>query len=710
MKGSLFHLGFIMTLTTFQFLAFIVSSSSSSSSSSSNSFIECLEKYQYSNNPSNPISSSVIYTQNHSSYSSLLQTYIRNLRFNTSATPKPRLILTPKHVSHIQAAVLCAKSHSLQMKIRSGGHDYEGLSYVSFDTPHHHFFILDMFNFRSVHVSIQHESAWVQAGAILGEVYYKIANKSKTHAFPAGVCPTVGVGGHFGGGGYGNLMRKYGLSIDNIVDAKLVNVNGKLLDRKSMGEDLFWAITGGGGSSYGVVLSYKIKLVRVPEKVTVFRISRRYSENFADLIYSYQRIVAELPKELFIRLTLDVVNNTNRATFYALFLGNSKELVSSTMKLNFPELGLTRIHCFEMSWIESVLFWTNFPIGTPVEVLLSRVPQVLTHLKRKSDFVRDPIPKEGLEFIFEKMVELKTPMLTFNPYGGRMGEIPMWEKPFPHRQGNIAKLQYATNWDEDGEEAENYYLNLTRLLYYYMTPAVYLDIGNYQDMIKSANYYFNLTMINVDVRAVNYGVKYFKDNFYRLVKIKTRVDPDNFFRNEQSIPVLFPTKKELVKIKTKVDPHKYTMVVLYTISGTKRTAGASFKALFLGDSNKLISLMKMNFPELGLRKEDCKEMSWIKSVLVWEGFQNAFKMKSVSAFKMKSDYVKTPISKDGIERILQKTKDSANISMMFNPYGGKMSEIPESEIAFPHRAGNIYKIQYLLYWNEMGAVSDNSNP
>ncbi|KAK4491544.1 hypothetical protein RD792_002296 [Penstemon davidsonii] len=425
------------------------------------------------------------------------------------------------------------------MKIRSGGHDYEGVSYVSFDTPH--FFILDMFNFRSIHVSIQHESAWVQAGAILGEVYYKIANKSKTHAFPAGVCPTVGVGGHFGGGGYGNMMRKYGLSIDNIVDAKIVDVNGKLLDRKSMGEDLFWAITGGGGSSYGVVLSYKIKLVRVPEKVTVFRISRRYSENFADLIYSYQRIVAELPKELFIRLTLDVVNNTNRATFYALFLGNSKELVS-TMKSNFPELGLARIHCFEMSWIESVLFWTNFPIGTPIEVLLSRVPQVFTHLKRKSDFVKDPIPKQGLEFIFEKMVELKTPMLTFNPYGGRMGEIPMWEKPFPHRQGNIAKLQYATNWDEDGEEAENYYLNLTRLLYYYMTPFVSkdprgafvcyrdLDIGIYHDiMMKKSTNYINLTMIGDGVGAVNYGVKYFKDNFYRDWDIGTTDNGKNSY-------------------------------------------------------------------------------------------------------------------------------------------------------------------------------------
>ncbi|MCI09782.1 reticuline oxidase-like protein, partial [Trifolium medium] len=71
------------------------------------------------------------------------------------------------------------------------------------------------------------ETAWIQTGAQLGEVYYRINKKSEIHGFPAGVCPTVGVGGHLSGGGYGNMMRKFGLSVDNVIDAQIIDVNGK---------------------------------------------------------------------------------------------------------------------------------------------------------------------------------------------------------------------------------------------------------------------------------------------------------------------------------------------------------------------------------------------------------------------------------------------------------------------------------------------------
>ncbi|XP_023770342.1 berberine bridge enzyme-like 8 [Lactuca sativa] len=518
-------------------LVLLSTHSSATSTSITNRFTQCLNNQA---DPAFPISEQ-LYTPGLSSFPSVLQAYIRNLRFIESTTPKPILIITALHPSHIQAAVLCAKTHRLLMKTRSGGHDYEGLSYVT--NSNQPFFVVDMFNLRSINVSIKHETAWVQAGATLGEVYYRIAEKSNSHAFPAGVCPTVGVGGHISGGGYGNLMRKYGLTVDNVVDAHLIDVNGKLLNRKSMGEDLFWAITGGGGVSFGVVVAYKIKLVRVPTTVTVFNVQRTSEQNLSTIAHRWIRVADKLDNNLFLRMTFNVINNSNGektilGLFPTLYLGNSTALVTLLNK-DFPELGVQISDCTEMSWIESVLFYTNFSIGTPTTALLSRTPQTLNPFKIKSDYVKNPISKKGFESIFEKMKELENQMLGFSPYGGRMSKISEFAKPFPHRSGNIAKIQYVVNWDELGVEAANRYLNFTRVMYDYMTPFVSKNpreaFLNYRDLDIG----FNGHGKNAYVEGMVYGHKYFKEmNYKRLTMVKTRVDPTNFFRNEQSIPTL----------------------------------------------------------------------------------------------------------------------------------------------------------------------------
>ncbi|XWS11481.1 hypothetical protein CRYUN_Cryun37aG0001800 [Craigia yunnanensis] len=505
------------------------------SASAQESFLQCLLDNSH---PSHPISAAIFTPQN-PSYFSVLQSSIRNLRFNETSTPKPFLILAALHESHIQAAIVCAKKDNIQMKIRSGGHDYEGLSYVA-TVP---FFVLDMFNLRSIDVDVASETAWVQTGATLGEVYYRISEKSKIHGFPAGVCPTVGVGGHFGGGGYGNMMRKYGLTVDNIVDAYFIDVNGRLHDRKSMGEDIFWAIRGGGGASFGVVLAYKIKLVRVPETVTVFQVQKTLEENATDIVDQWQRVADKLPEDLFVRLVLDVVNSTRsgektvRATFISLFLGDSKRLLS-IMNERFPALGLAQSDCIETSWVQSVLFWTNIPIETETNILLDRTPSSLVFLKRKSDYVKEPIPKAGLEWLWRRMIELQVPQMIFNPYGGRMAEIPSTATPFPHRAGNLWKIQYVTNWNEAGAEAADHYIGLTRKLHGYMTRFVSKNpreaFLNYRDIDLGVNHNGRESYMEGRV----YGIKYFKGNFNRLVHIKTKVDPANFFRNEQSIPTL----------------------------------------------------------------------------------------------------------------------------------------------------------------------------
>lgn len=214
------------------------------------------EFHSLSLNPQNFNSiSSVIYTPNNSSYLPILNSLIQNQRFSTTNTK------TSIHCHTINFS----KKNGIEMRIQIGGHDYEGLSYTS-ESP---FFVVDMRNFHSITIDVEKSIAWVQAGATLGELYYSIAEKSRTLAFLAGVCPTVGVGGHFSGRGYGMLSRKHGIAIDHIIDARLVDVNGQILDQESMGEDLFWAIRGGGGASFGVIIEWKIKLVSVPQNVSV---------------------------------------------------------------------------------------------------------------------------------------------------------------------------------------------------------------------------------------------------------------------------------------------------------------------------------------------------------------------------------------------------------------------------------------------------------
>lgn len=526
----------------------VPSAASAADSDTYEKFLQCLTNHSSTaTGVAESNISSILYTRTNPSFPSVLQAYLRNARFNTSTILKPTMIVTPRAVSEVQAAVVCAKAMGVLLKIRSGGHDYDGVSYADADADARPFFILDMFNLRSIAVDIQNQTAWVQAGATLGELYYRISEKSKLHGFPAGICPTVAVGGHISGGGYGNMLRKYGLSVDNVVDGQVVDAKGRVLDRQGMGEDLFWAIRGGGGASFGVVLSYKVNLVPVPETVTVFRIERTKdrNENTTDLVYRWMNVADKIDDGLFIRVLLQPVSSkvnkgqrTVRATFISLFLGDADRLLS-VMDTGFPELGIKKEDCLEMSWVESVVWWSNLDNGTSTDVLLDRQPgDPATFLKRKSDYLRTPMSKPGLESLWKKMVELGKTGLVLNPYGGAMSRVRSDATPFPHRAGNICKVQYSVNWDEGdgGEAASTRFMGQIRQLYDYTAPffsksprAAYL---NYRDLDIGVNTHSGDTYR----QGMAYGRKYFLGNFDRLVKVKNAVDPDNFFRNEQSIP------------------------------------------------------------------------------------------------------------------------------------------------------------------------------
>nr|GEW18170.1 berberine bridge enzyme-like 8 [Tanacetum cinerariifolium] len=235
-----------------------------------------------------------------------------------------------------------------------------------------------------------------------------------------------------------------------------------------MGEDLFWAITGGGGASFGVVLSFTFKLVQVPPQVTFFNLEKTSEDDIKNIADKWFQTANKLDNNLFIRMRFNVINDTKGnktilARFPSLFLGNTTTLMS-LMEKSFPELGLQVSDCKEMSWVETTLVFSGHPVGTSKDALLSRSQQSKRNrpFKIKSDFLKSPISKHGMESIFNKMKELKNQMITFNPLGGRMNEISEFAKPYPHRAGNLAKIEYETYWEDAGTEAANQYVQYAR--------------------------------------------------------------------------------------------------------------------------------------------------------------------------------------------------------------------------------------------------------
>ncbi|KAL6561294.1 hypothetical protein OROMI_016895 [Orobanche minor] len=519
---------------TFLFLIFanlLLLGTSSSNDNGYEDFLECLtDQFQRSNSTTD-----IIYNPQNATYASLL--LAQNLRPASTSPERPDLIVTPFHVSEIQAAVYCSRKLSLPIRVRSGGHDYEGLSYTS----GYPFVIVDMRNFRSVTIDDKEKTAWVQVGATLGQLYYTISRKSKTLAFPAGVCPTVGVGGHFSGGGYGMISRKHSIAADHTIDAKLINADGEILDRRSMGEDLFWAIRGGGGTSFGIILEFKVKLVTVPEIVTVFNVTRTLEQNATELVYKWQYIADKVDENLLLRLFLNTDisptsgNRTVAASFTSLYIGRAEDLLP-IMQEQFPELELTKQDCIEMSWIENILYMSGLQ-DQPMETLLDRNPQgffTRSYFKGKSDYVATPIPVSGLREIWKFLIEGS--QLQFSPYGGVLNSFSESETPFPHRRGTRFMIHYGVSW-ADPDESETHIDWIRRFYSFtarYVTKSPRTAYFNYRDLDIGRNNEGNTSYEQARV----WGLSYFKGNFRRLVAVKTKVDPSNFFRNEQSVPPL----------------------------------------------------------------------------------------------------------------------------------------------------------------------------
>jgi FAD/FMN-containing dehydrogenase len=189
----------------------------------------------------------------------------------------------------VAAAVLFAREHDLEIAIRGGGHNVAGTAVCDDGL------VVDLSEMRAVRVDPHNRRAWVQGGALWGDVDHE--TQAHGLATTGGIISHTGVAGLTLGGGVGWLMRKHGLTVDNLVAVDLVTADGEMMHAsENEHPDLFWALRGGGGN-FGVVTSFEFRLHPVGPTVLAGPLLWDASDA-GEILRVYRDFVGEAPDEL----------------------------------------------------------------------------------------------------------------------------------------------------------------------------------------------------------------------------------------------------------------------------------------------------------------------------------------------------------------------------------------------------------------------------
>jgi FAD/FMN-containing dehydrogenase len=209
--------------------------------------------------------------------------------WNAAIDRRPRLIARCIGAADVVAAVRFARDHDLEIAVRGGGHNVAGTAVCDDGI------VIDLSAMRGVRVDSAGRRAWVQGGALWGDVDHE--TQAHGLATTGGIVSHTGVAGLTLGGGVGWLMRKHGLTVDNLLAVDIVTAKGELL-RASVDEhpDLFWAVRGGGGN-FGVVTSFEFRLHSIGPAVLAGPILFDATDA-AEVLRFYRDFIREAPDEL----------------------------------------------------------------------------------------------------------------------------------------------------------------------------------------------------------------------------------------------------------------------------------------------------------------------------------------------------------------------------------------------------------------------------
>ena len=198
----------------------------------------------------------------------------------------PAVIIKVADTNEVSRVVNLARESGLELAVRSGGHSIVGHSVTEGGI------VLDLSNMKDLQIDPDAQTAWAETGLTAGE----FTTAAAAHGLAVGFGDTgsVGIGGITLGGGVGYLVRKYGLTIDNLLAAEVVTADGQIrhVDEQTH-PDLFWAIRGGGGN-FGVATRFKFKLHEVPQVVGGMLILPATPETIAGFIAASESAPEEL--------------------------------------------------------------------------------------------------------------------------------------------------------------------------------------------------------------------------------------------------------------------------------------------------------------------------------------------------------------------------------------------------------------------------------
>jgi FAD/FMN-containing dehydrogenase len=412
----------------------------------------------------------------------------------------PAVIIRVRNAEEVARVITLARNTGMDLSIRSGGHSVAGHSVSDGGI------MLDLSDMRDLQIDVEQRTAWAEAGLTAGE--YTTAAAAHNLATGFGDTGSVGIGGITLGGGVGYLVRKYGLTIDDLLAAEVVTADGEILQVDDRNHpDLFWAIRGGGGN-FGVVTRFKFRLHEVESVYGGMLFLPATPENIA----SFMSLAESAPDEL---SAIANVMGAPPMPFIPAEAHGKMIIMAMLIYLGDAAEGERVIAPFRA--IASPFADMIKPMRYP-EIYPPEDNSYHPVAASRTMFV-DSIDRSTAEFILERL-QSSTAMMKvaqLRVLGGAMARIPVDATAFAHRKSKImVNLAALYQQPEEKEKHEAWVSDFSAALRQN-------DQGAYVNFLG-------------DEGAERVRTAYPGPTWDRLVAVKTRYDPTNLFHLNQNIP------------------------------------------------------------------------------------------------------------------------------------------------------------------------------